>query len=151
MTNTDILDELFDSMFTEIVSIKDETSLRQFKKSIFRVLCNEIEIPKESYQLISDKRFHLKFDIIDGFLWQFEKLNKTVCNILKSYILKLSKKIKISYIDENTMNKIIIHTLIVNFFMENPNFLSRISENPSIDLLQGFFSNNPIDMGFKAN
>lgn len=151
MTNIEILDELFDYMFAEMVSLKENKGLKSFRRSITRTLHSSCDIAEEAYQLISDKRYHLKFDVTEGLFWHFEKLNKTVCNILRSDISELARIIRFKYISEEAMFKIIVHTLIVNFFNENDDLLSKISENPSVELLDGFFTNNPVDMGTKAN
>ena len=91
--------------------------------NICNVILNRKEIPKKAYDLISDKRYHEQFDILFGFMWFLRKLKEPPFELYFAVLVEISLKLKLPQIDATSIRNLILLTLIVEFFEENPSLL----------------------------
>jgi hypothetical protein len=90
---------------------------------IYKTLAYGKGIPKKAYSLIHDKRYHKEFPIVAGFKWHLSKLKDPPFYIILALIKKLASELTLPFIDEYAMINLIFHTLIIDFFEENPKIL----------------------------
>ena len=117
MSKKNVLKELSIYLFNRIMGIyKGEDIL----PNICNVILNGKEIPKKAYDLIPDKRYHKQFDILYGFMWFLRKIKKPNYVLYFSVLVEISRKLKIPQVDDTRIRNLILLTLIIEFFEENP-------------------------------
>jgi hypothetical protein len=120
MNKESVLKELGIYLFNRAGDIKN---LDKISNSIYKVLAYKKEIPKKVYELIPDKRYHDGYKIVFGFMWYLDKLKEPPFLVYYSIIKKMAEKLRLPIIDLDVQTRIILFTLIIDFFEENPGYL----------------------------
>ena len=107
------LQDLAIYLFNKSGSIKkgEDISLK-----IYEALAYNKQIPNEAYALIPDKRYHKQFDIVYGFMWYLRKLKEPPFESYYSILSSIAMQLKIPFINQHDYQKLLLHTLIVDYF-----------------------------------
>ena len=90
---------------------------------IYEVLAYGKQIPKGTYYLIPDRRYHDQFPVVYGFKFAFSKLGEPPFYITMSMINAAASKLTLPIIGRHVYADLILHAGIIDFFEKHPGLL----------------------------
>ncbi|MBE0673405.1 MAG: hypothetical protein IH591_01965 [Bacteroidales bacterium] len=121
ITENRVLKELAIWIFNKIGDIQKGSF--DLSPAIFDVLSYGRNIPKGAWYLIPDIRYHEQFDILFGFKWYMGRLAEPPYDIIHYFLESIAREMKPTIVRIRDMHDLILHTLIVKFFEEHPEYL----------------------------
>lgn len=86
------------------------------RPKIYEVLAYDRQLPLEAYALIPDKRYHKQFHIVYGFMWCLRQVEDPSFELYYSVLSGLAAEITNPFIPQSQYARLLLYTLIVEFF-----------------------------------